>query len=445
MDKLQTIRQQFPVTDQRFVAPDGSTRTVIYLDHGASTHPSRVVLDHYTEFLERYYANIHRGRHYLSQKASSLFDEVIDIVAEFVGADLGRQEVIFTANTTAAVDLAAHVMTCRDGATIVTEMEHHSNDLPHRRRGEVLRTHVTPEGRIDYDDIEQLLESHTVKLVAVTGASNVTGYVPDIHRIARMAHRHGAMILVDGAQLLAHRRVDLNPEEGEPIDFFAAAGHKAYAPFGSAFLVAPRDVCDEADPYIPAGGTVEIVSNEDVVFYRGHERHSGGTPNIPGVIALGKALRWLEEIGMDWVEDHERELAAGMFRSLESIPGITLLGEISPSERLGVASFTVDGLNDTAVATLLNNRFGIATRNGCFCAHPYLSVLLGLDITPLIEAARRGEFVRPPGATRASLGIFNDADDVERLVAAVAELAGNVEWGTGVDELTRCGSAEVPR
>ena len=433
MDKLQSIRKEFPVTGQKFIAPDGSPRRVIYLDHGASTHPPRAVLDHYYDFLERYYANIHRGRHYLSQKASDLFDEVIQIVADFIGADLEGQEVIFTANTTSAIDIAAHVMSWCDGATIVTEMEHHSNDLPHRRRGEVLRAHVLPDGTLDYEEIERLLTNHRVKLVAVTGASNVTGYLTDIHRIARMAHAHGARILVDGAQLLAHRSVNLNPA-GDPdsrIDFFAAAGHKAYAPFGSAFLVAPRDVCDRAEPYIPGGGTVELVSNQDAEYYHGHERHSGGTPNIPGVIALGKALRWLGEIGMDWVESHERELGRRLLEGIAAIPGVRLLGNIPPEDRLGVATFVVNGFHHSVVSTILNNRYGIATRNGCFCAHPYMAKLFGcIDNDALIRAIRSGEEVDPPGGTRASLGIFNNEEDVDVFLRALAEIAEHVEWGS---------------
>lgn len=431
MDKLQSIREEFPVTGQKFVAPDGSPRQVIYLDHGASTHPPRTVLDHYYDFLERYYANIHRGRHYLSQKASDLFDEVIEIVADFVGANLATQEVIFTANTTSAIDIAAHVMASCEGGTIVTEMEHHSNDLPHRRRGEVFRAHVTADGKLDYEEIERLLQNHPVKLVAVTGASNVTGYLTDVHRIARMAHANGARILVDGAQLLAHRSVNLNPDPESRIDFFAAAGHKAYAPFGSAFLVAPRDVCDAAEPYIPGGGTVELVSNDDAEYYRGHERHSGGTPNIPGVIALGKALRWLNEIGMDWVESHERELGRELLDGIASINHVRLLGNIPPEERLGVATFVVDGYHHSVVSTVLNNRYGIATRNGCFCAHPYMGRLFGcVDNDGLIRAFRKGEKVDPPGGTRASLGIFNNSADVESFLAALREIAGHPEWGS---------------
>lgn len=429
MTKLQTIRSEFPITSQKFISPDGATRQVIYLDHGASTHPPRSVLDHYYQFLEHYYANIHRGRHYLSQKASDLFDEVMEIVLEFVGGDSEQDEVIFTGNTTSAIDIAAHIMSGCEGGTIVTELEHHSNDLPHRRRGDVFSAHATPEGRVDYDEIERLLQTNKVKLVAITGASNVTGYLTDIHRVARMAHQHGAKILVDGAQLLAHKRVNMHPDEASSIDFFAAAGHKAYAPFGSAFLVARKDLCDSAEPYIPGGGTVEFVTNEQVIFATGYERHTGGTPNIPGVIALGKALKWLSSIGLDWIEDHESALSSYLFDQLESIAGVHLLGDIAPEERLGVATFSQEFCHHATCSTLLNNRFGIATRNGCFCAHPYLARLLKVgDPNRFIDAYRRGEFIDPPGAVRATIGIYNNKADVDRFLDALREISSHPEW-----------------
>ena len=186
---------------------------------------------------------------------------------------------ILCGNTTQALDLAAHVMAHRKGVTLVSLMEHHSNDLPHRARGRVVHFGVKDDGTLDYDDLEAKLREHEVKLVAVTGASNVTGYLPDIHRIARMAHARGAKILVDGAQLLAHAPFDVLPD-ADPghVDFFAGAGHKAYAPFGSSFLFGPTDLLDEAPPYIPAGGTVVYVTEDEAYYKKSPDRHEGGTP-----------------------------------------------------------------------------------------------------------------------------------------------------------------------
>src|SRR5512134_1211711 len=212
MFDVDAIREQFPITRQRFqVLGDAQPRPLIYLDHGASTHPPTPVLDTYKDFLEHSYANVHRGRHYLSQLATDRFEHVSDDILRFIGAEPDRRSLILLGNTTQALDLAAHVMAGHDGTTLVSLMEHHSNDLPHRARGRVVHFGVCADGTLDYDDLEARLARHRVKLVAVTGASNVTGYLTDVHRIARMAHAHGAKLLIDGAQVLAHAPVDVLP------------------------------------------------------------------------------------------------------------------------------------------------------------------------------------------------------------------------------------------
>lgn len=428
MEKLDSIRQQFPITGQSFVNSSGIRKVITYLDHGASTHPPRPVLDGYRDFLEHYYANIHRGNHYLSQKSSILFDKVSEIVREFVDADAARSGVIFTANTTTALDMASYLMASIDGATLVSGMEHHSNDLTHRRRGEVRRIAILDDGTLDYDDLERKLASHKIKLVAITGASNVTGFLPDIARIARLAHANGARILVDGAQLLAHRAVSMRGTgDGDHIDFFAAAGHKAYAPFGAAFLIAPNEIIDTTLPYIPGGGTVKLVSDTDAIWADGVDRHTGGTPNIAGVIALGEAIKWLSEIGLDWVSDHERELLEDAETRLRSIPGVTMLGNVPLDRKLGVMSFNIDGLFHDAASAILSEEYGVATRNGCFCAHPYLSRLVGGEeiFKELARQIAAGGDPPHPGAVRATIGIYNNQEDLDKLVAAVADLARN--------------------
>lgn len=426
MDKLEAIRGQFPVTKAEFTAPDGERKRIIYLDHGASTHPPRLLLDYYREFLEHYYANIHRGNHYLSQKASDLFDQVTDTILNFVGGEPSGNEIVYTVNTTTAIDIASYLMRGQEGVTLVTGMEHHSNDLPHRRSGGTLRVRVLEDGMLDYNDLEEKLRGNRVKLVAVTGASNVTGYTPDIHGIARMAHAHGARILVDAAQLLAHKKIDLRPNSAEDhIDFLAAAGHKAYAPFGAAFLIAPSDICNASTSYIPGGGTVKFVTGDNAVWAEGHEKIVGGTPNIPGVIALGKGLEWLQSIGMEWVREHEVELLHVMEQGLAGIEGVIPLGAIPAEQKLGVLSFNIDGYHHEDASRLLNDRFGIATRNGCFCAHPYLAHLLSCTNADSIRSRVESgdESLVLPGAVRATIGIFNNREDIDALVSAVRTLA----------------------
>lgn len=435
MTKLESIRQQFPITHEHFLNASGVDKPITYLDHGASTHPPRAVLDVYRDFLERYYANIHRGNHYLSQKASELFDSVSQTVLDFVGADAGASDVIFTANTTTALDIASYLMQSAEGTTLVSNMEHHSNDLPHRRRSPVQRIEILDDGTLDYDDLECKLLAGGVKLVAITGASNVTGYLPDIHRIARLAHTNGARILVDAAQLLAHHRIAMKGTgNGDDIDFLAAAGHKSYAPFGAAFLVAPRSICGAAEPYIPGGGTVKFVTESEVAWADGIARHQGGTPNIAGVIALGEGLRWLSDIGLDWVREHELELLMRAETELRNIPGITVLGDVPMDRKLGVMSFNFDGLHHESASRILNENYGIATRNGCFCAHPYLVRLMRCtDAERVRRQVLLGNPVELPGAVRATIGIYNNDEDVDKLLNAVADLAIGIGYDRDIE------------
>ena len=387
-------REDLPAVVRPDLVPTVTGEWVEYanLDHAASTHPCRRVIAGYTDFLAHQYANIHRGLHRLSMISTELFDRVSEVIAGYIGADPRTHCIVYTQNTTSALDLAAHVMADVPGITLSTEMEHHSNDLPHRQRGGVKHVRVTADGRLDLAHLDELLAQNRVKLVAVTGASNVTGWMPDIHAIAARAHQAGARILVDAAQLLAHHPIRVG-ETSDPghLDFVAAAGHKAYAPFGAAFLCGPRELFDAAPPYQPGGGTVACVTNERVYWLPAPDRHHGGTPNIPGVIAMASALEFLSEVGMPAIRAHEVELFQYALARLGAIDGLTLYGPPHVDERLAVLSFNLTGIPHGVVSAVLNAEAGIATRNGRFCAHPYVHRLLGIEAADLLErrVARR--------------------------------------------------------
>ena len=420
----QAIRREFPITEVMLETPgDGGPRPLIYLDHAASTHPCRRVIAGYTDFLTHQYSNIHRGLHRLSLISTELFDRVSEVIAGFIGANLDVNCIVYTQNTTGALDLAAHVMSAVPGIVLSTEMEHHSNDLPHRQRGEVRHVRVTADGRLDLAHLDALLTQHRVKLVAVTAASNVTGWMPDVHAIAARAHAAGARILIDGAQILAHHPFDVRPDSDPGhLDFVAAAGHKAYAPFGAAFLFGPRVLFDAAPPYQPGGGTVACVTPDRVYWLPSPDRHHGGTPNIPGVIAMASALEFLTEVGRDAIRAHELELLEYAVERLSQVKGLTLYGPPALEERLGVVSFNLEGMPHGVVSAVLNSEAGIATRNGRFCAHPYVHRLIGLDegaAEKLVERQLAGEKVELPGAVRASFGIYNTRDEVDRLVSTL--------------------------
>lgn len=413
-------RGDFPVTHTMLESPvTGAKMSLVYLDHAASTHPPKQVLDRHEEFLRSAYANVHRGAHHLSLVSTERFEDCRWKIKAFVGAHR-ESDVVFTHNTTSALNLAAHLMEKERGGTIVTQLEHHSNDLPHRARGRVLRVRATAEGRLDMADYAHALRIGSIKLVAVTFASNVTGIMPPLGEVIDLAHKHGAKVLVDGAQALAHMPLQMQKmgDTGGP-DFFAAAGHKAYAPFGAAFLVAPKDVVDKAPPFYPGGGTVQLVGQREVAWAHGVDRHEGGTPNVSGVVALSAAIDYLREKGMAHVREHELALAQKLFAGLAGLKGVKVLGNVPVPERVGVATFSVDKVPHGLVSTILDHEFGVATRNGCFCAHPYLAQLLGIDEDKLQAMVKDGADIHGPafpGGVRASLGIYNNEADVARFL-----------------------------
>lgn len=406
----QRIRREFAIVERRVPVLGGEERSLVYLDHAASTHAPRSVVAAYVDFLEHEYSNVHRGTHLLSRRATERFEEAHGQVAEFIGAELTQGAICFGTNTTQAIDLASHVMAHLPGKVVTTEMEHHSNELPHRRRGEVVRARIGSDGVVDLSHLEEILRRERVKLVAITGAANVTGLLPDLSIIARLAHAHGALVLVDAAQLLAHRAIDVKSfDHPEHIDFLAGAGHKAYAPFGAGFLYGSRKLFDAATPYLPGGGNAARVTEDTAEFLPAPDRHHGGTPNIAGVVGLTCALSFLRAIGMDAVRQHEVALLHKALTGIQALGGITIYGDSSPEKRLGVISFNVDGVSELMTAAVLSEEGGVAVRNGRFCAHIYMDRLLRLH-----HSDRSGEM--PTGAVRASFGVYNDESDVDRFV-----------------------------
>jgi cysteine desulfurase / selenocysteine lyase len=406
------VRAEFAIVARHVPVLGSGERPLVYLDHAASTHAPESVLKAYQEFHEREYANVHRGTHLLARKATERFQEAYGIAARFIGGELDRGCVCFTSNTTSALDLASHVMADRPGKVITTEMEHHSNELVHRRRGPVLRARIGKDGLVDLDHLEELLRKNEVKLVAVTAAANVTGLMPNLSAIARMAHERGALVLADAAQILAHHRLDVKPiDHPEHLDFVAAAGHKAYAPFGAGFLYGPRALMSAAPPYLPGGGTASNVTANDVEYLAAPDRHQGGTPNIAGVVGLSRALLFIQAIGLDAVREHELDLLRRAVDGLRSLGGVTIYGDATPEKRLGVVSFNVDGVSDLMTAAILSEEGALAVRNGRFCAHIYMDRLL--------ELHHRGEGEIPTGAVRASFGMYNTPGDVDRLLEFV--------------------------
>ncbi|MHA2028763.1 MAG: aminotransferase class V-fold PLP-dependent enzyme [Candidatus Kariarchaeaceae archaeon] len=428
---FKTIREQFPITRTMIRHDDFSEpMKLVYMDHAASTHAPKPVLDKYIEVMETTYANVHRGEHMLSCMSTDLFEQVPHRVAQYVGikdlANSGNQ-VVFSSNTTSSLDLASHLFAHKEGKVLSTLIEHHSNDLTHRSRGSTGHIGILEDGTLDLDDYENKLDNGGIKLVAVSAGSNVTGYMPPIHKMARMAHDRDAKILIDAAQRLAHQNLDIKHiDHPEHLDFIAAAGHKTYSPFGASFLLGDKEIMDEAPPYIPSGGTVSLVTEDAAFYLKGPDRHTFGTPNIAGSIAFGESLEYLRNIGIDRIREHEVELLKVMLKGLDEIEGVTVYGDIPIEDKIGVVAFNIKDQYHADVSHDLDKLGGIATRNGCFCAHPYLLRLLDvLDDEDLMYQMQviEGEETKRPGAVRASIGIYNTREEVDHFLQIVEQIS----------------------
>jgi cysteine desulfurase/selenocysteine lyase len=425
--------------DEKVPVVGGEMRRYINLDNAASTPTIKPVLDKVNEFLP-WYSNVHRGTGFKSKLSSWAFEESRDRVYRFVHADPLRQVTLFTRNTTEAINhLAQRFPFQKDGVVITSVMEHHSNELPWRKVAEVIHVDVTDDGRVDERDFQAKLRAQRgrVQLVAVTGASNVTGYINPIHLYARWAHEAGAKIFVDAAQLAPHRPIDMTPgDPAERIDFLAFSAHKMYAPFGVGVLVGEREIFEFGDPSLVGGGTVDIVNLENAYWTDLPDKEEAGTPDIVGVVALGAVLRWFEETGWDAIITHESELTAYALEQMKLIPGVKLFGDLDPKrarKRLGVISFGIEGLPHSLVASILSYEWAIGTRSGCFCAHPYVKCLLHVNEEEAREMEDRilhRDRSVLPGTVRASFGIYNTREDVDILCEALKAICSG-RYGKG--------------
>jgi cysteine desulfurase/selenocysteine lyase len=423
-------RDHFAGVDLPVPVLGGETVTGINFDNAASTPPLKRVRDAVTAFSE-VYSSVHRGTGYKSRMATEAYEQARERVAEFLHVDERSQVAIFVKGTTDALNRIAAEQARLDGRQVlVTEMEHHADLLPWRHRSGHVMVGLTPDGHMDLDAIERALRSSGGKigLVAVSGASNVTGFISPIHEVAELAHRHGALVSVDAAQLAPHRRIDIRPaDDPGHLDFVSFSGHKMYAPYGAGVLIAPRDFFS-GTPEVMGGGAIRIVTWDDTVWADLPDREEAGSPNVIGAVALGVAIDTLVELGFDEMLDHEAELGALLLASLRKIPGVTVLGgrDMGSAERLGLASFVIDGVHHGLAAAALSHEWGVAVRNGCFCANPYVFHLLNMSKAAVEEV--EGEVAADhrtalPGAVRASLAPYNDRAEVDRFVDAVGKVA----------------------
>ncbi|MCA2217612.1 aminotransferase class V-fold PLP-dependent enzyme [Jidongwangia harbinensis] len=387
--------------------PDGRSVEFAHLDVAATAPCLDLVADAVADLLP-WYGSVHRGAGALSERCTREYEQARETVAEFLGCD-EHDSVVFTRNTTDALNLLAHVLPA--GTTVVTfDAEHHANLLPWRAP---LRIGAPRSPRAAVDALDAVLAGLTGPvLVAVTAASNVTGEVWPVAELARVAHRHGARIAVDAAQLAPHAPAAM---AALGADYVALSGHKLYAPFGAGVLAGRADWLDAAPPYLAGGGATAAVSaGFDVRWHTGPARHEAGTPNLLGAVALAAACRALR--GADLTAEHH--LVDRLRRGLAALPHVTELRLFgADADRVGIVSFAVLGTDPDRLGTALGRDHGIGVRVGLFCAHPLTRRLLREATARLDPAAT------PPGsAVRASVGIGTRPEHVDRLLSCLVAL-----------------------
>ena len=396
---------------------DGTARPYLSLDAAASTSALPAVSRRVTEFLP-WYSSVHRGAGYKSQLSTAAYEDARDAILRFAGRE-GRDDVaIICRNTTEAINHLAYRMNLEpDDVVATTVVEHHANLLPWRRTASLRFVECGADGTFDADAVRDALDAQPrPKLLAVTGASNITGWLPPLGDIIRDAHQRDIPVLVDAAQLAPHRPLPAD------ADFVAFSGHKMYAPFGAGALVGPRSRFTHGDPFLAGGGAVDLVDLDEVVWTAPPDREEAGSPNVIGAVALAAAIGELERIGWPAIEAHDRALSRRLHAGLRAISGVRVLGPGLGHDLLPVATFVVDGLSHALVAARLSAEFAIGVRHGCFCAHPYLIRLLGLgpdDLERFRAAARHHDRRSLPGAVRASASLSTGTRDLDRFLTAL--------------------------
>jgi cysteine desulfurase/selenocysteine lyase len=394
---VERVRADFPILRQRVFG-----KTLVYLDNAATTQKPQAVLDAIAGYYSAYNANVHRGVHRLSERATEAYEGSREKVRAFFNAASTR-EIIFTRNATEGINLVAATFgRTRVGAgdqVLISAMEHHSNIVPwqllcEQAGARLVVAPIDDRGELRLDELDRLLAG-PVKLLAITHMSNALGTVTPIAAIVAMAHRHGVPVLVDGAQAAYHMAVDVQALD---CDFYVATGHKLYGPTGIGILYGKEALLRSMPPFMGGGDMIESVTFERSTWNALPYKFEAGTPHIAGAIALGVALDYIAAIGFDAIGAHERSLLAYGTEALSSIPGVRLIGQAS--ERASILSFVMEGVHPHDIGTIID-REGVAIRTGHHCAQPVM------------------ERFSIPATARASLAMYNTREEIDALVRGI--------------------------
>ncbi|NQJ71748.1 cysteine desulfurase [Streptococcus suis] len=394
---LERIRKDFSILDQ--VVND---EPLVYLDNAATTQKPQQVLDVLADYYQKDNANVHRGVHTLSERATARYEAARQKVADFIQAKSSK-EILFTRGTTTSLNWVAQFakeILLPDQEVIISVQEHHSNIIPWQQAcqqtGAKLRYVTLKDGELDMDHLRSLLSSKT-KFVSLAHVSNVLGSVAPIGEIAELVHQVGAYLVVDGAQSVPHMAVNVQELD---VDFYAFSGHKMLGPTGIGVLYGKEELLNRMSPVEFGGEMIDFVYEQSATWKELPWKFEAGTPNIAGAIGLGAAIDYLTEIGMDAIQAHEAELVDYVFPKLQAIPGLTIYGSQDLSKRTGVIAFNLDDLHPHDVATALDYE-GVAVRAGHHCAQPLL------------------RYLQVPATVRASFYIYNTKADCDKLVEAI--------------------------
>ncbi len=394
------IREDFPILEREFAG-----QQLVYLDNGATSQTPEPVVEAISDYYRQTNANVHRGIHYLSQEASIAYEEAHDQLAEFIGASGGREELIFTKNTTESENLVAYAWGLRElgpgDEVVLTEMEHHASfvtwqQIAERTGADVKYIRITEEGRLDMDHARECITDDT-QMVSVVHVSNTLGTVNPVAELADIAHDHDAYIFVDGAQSAPTRPVDV---EAIDADFFAFSAHKMCGPTGIGALYGKKHILEEMEPFLYGGDMIRKVTFEDTSWNDLPWKFEAGTPLIAQGIAFAVAVDYLEEIGMERIQRHEEELSTYAYERLAEFDDIELYGPQPGPERGGLVAFNIDGVHAHDVASIMNDH-AVAIRAGDHCTQP-LHDKLGVA-----------------ASARASFYIYNTRDEVDALLEAI--------------------------
>ena len=438
---LKNIQSDFIGLDTLYTRADGKKTKRIYLDSTASTLMMKAAYNAIESFYD-HYSNTHSLLHFSAKIATQNYKWAHDRILSFVKADPAKYACFFTGSgTTAGINRIARVF--RDyqpdrDVVLVSLMEHHSNDLPHRKHaGKVVHVplddHDGQPGCIDINALKKKLEKYKdrINYIAMTGVSNVTGIINPIYDIAELAHTYGALILVDGAQMAAHLPLQMNGHSNplRDIDALVFSGHKTYVPGSPGVVVCRKDILSSMEPEEVGGGMVDQVHvDRYTILDKFPDREEAGTPNIPGAIGLAAAIDVLDKIGMEFIYEDETALINNALAQIKQIEHVIIYGDTNCSTcpRAASISFNIRGLDHGLVAAILNDYHNIAVRNACFCAHPYVKEMIIEEIMgsgkDLNDIDFNDELKVKAGMVRASFGIYSTQNDVNALVLALKDI-----------------------